>query len=161
MAGNAIKAGAAYIEVFLKSDRFAQNSRNLTRTLKRVTAGVAALATAATAAGVALGAIAAAQIVKATKSFGDFEETLSKFNTVFGAQSDMMREWALNLATVQARTREEVMRTAATFQDFLQPMGMAADEARKLSRDLTELAGDLASFNNVSIEDAAPMLMAM
>jgi hypothetical protein len=38
---------------------------------------------------------------------------------------------------------------AAGIQDMLVPMGLARDEAAQMSVDMIELAGDLASFNNV------------
>ena len=80
----------------------------------------------------------------------DAEEMRSKFGVVFGDMADDVESWAESHGELVGRSRLDLMEYAAQLQDTLVPMGVARDEAGDLSKAITELAVDLASFNNMA-----------
>ena len=83
-----------------------------------------------------------------------FTETMSKFNTVFGAEADKTYEWAERFASAANRSKSEITGFLATTQDFFVPMGLARDKAAILSKTLVKLAVDIGSFANLETEEA-------
>jgi len=84
----------------------------------------------------------------AVKQASDAEEMMSKFRVVFRDQAPEVEMWAETLSRAVNRSRFEIMEMAAALQDTFVPMGFARDQAASLSKDLTALAIDVASFNN-------------
>ncbi|MCA9366859.1 hypothetical protein KC887_01175 [Candidatus Kaiserbacteria bacterium] len=84
----------------------------------------------------------------------DVQEMQSKFNTVFGELGGKVTGELGNFADASNRSKTELMGFAATIQDTLKPMGIAADEAANFSVDLVKLGTDLASFNNMPMDEA-------
>jgi len=97
---------------------------------------------------VAFGGIVTGVLGLAVKQASDAEEMMSKFRVVFRDQAPEVEKWAETLATAVNRSRFEIMGMAASLQDTFVPMGFAREEAARLSKDLTTLAIDVASFNN-------------
>lgn len=112
--------------------------RQMQTTGARLTAGVT----------LPLAAIGAA----AVKMSADAEEAANKFNVVMGESADDVRERFLELRDTLPLTLDEMERLSAGVQDLLVPFGVARDEAAQMSANMVELAGDVASFNNVSPE---------
>ncbi len=82
------------------------------------------------------------------------EETGSKFNTVFGEMSGSMDEFGESFANMAGLTKREFEDIASVTASILQGLGAdLATSAAETQRVLT-LAADLASFNNVSIQEA-------
>lgn len=78
----------------------------------------------------------------------DAEEMQAKFDVVFG---DSALKAAANLdefGNAVGRNKFELMEMASSVQDTFVPMGFARGEAANLSVQMTELAVDVASFNN-------------
>lgn len=99
-----------------------------------------------------LGLIAGAGIAAITKSVfsaGDAQDTISKFNVIFGEVSDSTRKWADEYSNQIGRSKYATMDWLNSFQDTLVPMGLARDEAAGLSKEMVALAADLGSFNNM------------
>lgn len=92
------------------------------------------------------------------KAASDFEELESKFNTVFGEMAAGTRAWAEETSGSINRSSAELMRYLADSQNMLVGMGATRQEATALSKDITMLAVDLASFNNVAESDAISSL---
>ena len=86
----------------------------------------------------------------ALRAASDAEEMRSKFGVVFGDMADDVESWAESHGELVGRSRLDLMEYAAQLQDTLVPMGVARDEAGDLSKAITELAVDLASFNNMA-----------
>lgn len=86
----------------------------------------------------------------AIKAASDVEEMVGKFNTVFQDQSDDVKDWANNFASSVGRSKFQLMGFAATLQDTFVPLGFTREEGAKLSKQLTELTVDMASFNNAT-----------
>lgn len=102
-------------------------------------------------------AIAGAFAVKKIADFGmqclsaasEVEEMENKFNVVFKNTSKAMDEWADNYADAIGRSKTEIKTAISNQADLMIGMGMTEDVAGDLSQKYTELAYDLASFNNV------------
>jgi hypothetical protein len=86
------------------------------------------------------------------------EETISKFEAVFKDQADAAREFAETLAKSIGRSKFDLLGFLATLQDTFVPLGFARDQARQLSQQLTQLAVDLASFNNAAEPEVVQLL---
>jgi len=85
----------------------------------------------------------------AIKASSDLEETTGKFNVVFKGQEAVAKQWSKTLVDSYAMSTEESKRFLSSIQDLLVPMGMNAEEAGKMSFEVTKLAADLGSFNNL------------
>ena len=85
---------------------------------------------------------------KMIKIAGDANETLNKFNVVFGKYANEMRKWTREFGNSIGYAESTLQAFASTFQDTFVPLGFARNEAAKLSKSLTELAIDVASFSN-------------
>lgn len=105
--------------------------------------GVAATAFAATVAYGMKEAIVAAS---------DFQEIQSKFDVVFKEQTEQAEVWAKTLQDSYLMGRSESKMFLSSLQDLLKPMGIAADTAGEMSFEVIKLAGELASFNNLTTE---------
>ena len=148
-----VRAGKAYIEMYLRDDKLKQGLRSSQRALSRVKLGVAAVGTAFTAmAGIASG-VAVVALKKATDAAGDFAEAVSKFDTVFGDMSPDVKQWGEELASQLGIARREVFATLSGFQDLFVPLGIDSGGASEMSKTLTQLAVDLGSFNNLATAD--------
>jgi len=109
--------------------------------------------------GVALGA---ALVTRGTTGFlkwttdaaSRVEEMESKFNTVFRGLAKDVDAWAQEHAESVNRSVYDLKGYAATLQDTFVPMGLARDEAASLSKQMVELAVDVASFNDQADDEA-------
>lgn len=116
-----------------------------------------------------LAAVGGAAIVGLTASVGalgfkllslgsDAAEMQSKFNIVFGDSAAFAIRQLDEFAEAAGRSSFELQGMASTFQDTLVPMGLAEDEAAELSIQMTKLATDLSSFNNIPMDEALQRL---
>jgi hypothetical protein len=80
------------------------------------------------------------------------EETMNKFNIVFGESSDAVKEWSDGLAADIGRSQNLVASFVAANQDLFIPIGFDFATAEQLSKTVASLAFDLASFNNLQDE---------
>jgi len=88
----------------------------------------------------------------AVKSFinvaSEAEETQAKFNTVFkGIESDV-NKWADEFANSVGRANKDIKSFTAGLSDVLKPMGLSTKQASEMSKEMVQLALDVASFNN-------------
>ncbi|HUT11752.1 MAG TPA: hypothetical protein VMY42_14725 [Thermoguttaceae bacterium] len=88
-------------------------------------------------------------IIGIMKVASDVEESMSKFNAVFKDGSGAAMQWAEELATRVKRSQYDIAGYMAQFQGTFVPLGYAREEAAQLSRVLTQLAIDAASFYNI------------
>lgn len=143
------------------------NSGNKTGALRKalssITSGFKSLASAAAKygaiAGAALGAGLTAYMVQAINKASDLQETMNKFNVVFAENATYMEQWGNQFAAQMGRSKNETLKMLADLQGFLRAMGVAPDQSARMSQALTQLAYDLASFNNVADDEAFTALM--
>lgn len=89
----------------------------------------------------------------------DAQELQSMFDTTFGAMSGRMNKWAEETGDAMGRSTQELQQSAAMFQGFFKDM-LPEGEAANFSKTLTVLAQDVASFKNLSNDDAQRRLFA-
>lgn len=94
----------------------------------------------------------------ALKLASDAEETAAKFDTVFGPAADRTRQRLAAFADEVGRSRFELEEMASRLGALLVPMGFGQQAAGDLSVRLSQLATDLASFNNISEQEALTAL---
>ena len=107
--------------------------------------------------GVAAAAMGAG-IAAAVKRASQVEELRSKFNVVFKELTGVTRGWVDDQAKQLQRSRFELEKYMSSFQDLFVPLGFARDEAAEMSKALTLLTVDLASFNDEAESDVARKL---
>jgi hypothetical protein len=108
--------------------------------------------------GAAGGLFAGAQVVgflnDTAAAASDLEEAQSKVNVVFGEGVDDINAWAEGSASGFLMSKRAALEAAGTYGNLFQAFGIARPAATEMSKTLVELAADLASFNNTSVEDA-------
>jgi hypothetical protein len=101
--------------------------------------------------GAGVGAIVGKKLVDAASNL---EESQSKVNVVFGAGSAAVTKFASNTAKSMGISKQAALEATGTYGNLIQAFGLGQDKAQTMSTTLVQLAGDLASFNNTSVEDA-------
>jgi hypothetical protein len=82
------------------------------------------------------------------------EESSSKFAVVFGDMADSVTARLNDFAEASGQSRYQLAAFAATMGDTLKPMGFTLEAAGDLSVSIVQLATDLASFNNMPVDEA-------
>lgn len=88
------------------------------------------------------------------KLASDLEESLNKVNVAFGNSAKEVENFADTTLKRFGIARGSALEMASLFGDMSTSMGFTQAEASKMSMELTGLAGDLASFKNISVERA-------
>lgn len=111
--------------------------------------------------GIAIGAAVAGAGVAVTKFVGDsisaasdLSESQSKVDAVFKNSAGAVNEWASNSAIAFGQSKQQALEAAGTYGNLFQAFGLSSQAAQEMSTTMVELAADLASFNNTSIDDA-------
>lgn len=117
---------------------------------------MAGVAVAAAAAGmaVAVGKFAMSSINAAS----DLDESLSKTQTVFGDASGAVEKFAKDASTNLGLSEQAALEATSTFGNLFTAMGINAGKAAGLSQEVVTLAADLASFNNIDVQEAITAL---
>ena len=94
----------------------------------------------------------------AIKFASDYEESLNKVNVAFKESSGVVQEWAKTSLTNFGMASGSALEMTSLFGDMATSMGLTTGQAAKMSVSLAGLAGDLASFKNINIEQAQTAL---
>ncbi len=127
--------------------------RELGRTddkVKRLSSGLVSSGTQIALAG----GIATAGVFALAKAAGDYEEAASAAGVIFGEASESVEEFGKNAIDAAGLSRRAAVEAANTFGTFGKAAGLTGEDLASFSTELTQLAGDLASFKNTSTEDA-------
>lgn len=104
------------------------------------------------------GMIVSAGIVMALRQIGDaasdLNETVSFTEVTFKSAAGEMKRWADGALESLGMARTTALDAANQFGGLLQVTGSTADEAADLSKELTQLAADMASAKNVGLDEA-------
>jgi hypothetical protein len=92
------------------------------------------------------------------KLASDTDESLNKVDVAFKGSSQQVRDFAKTTLQSFGIARGQALDMAALFGDMSTSMGLSTAEAAKMSISLTGLAGDLASFKNINIEEVTTAL---
>lgn len=94
----------------------------------------------------------------AVKLSSDMSESVNKIESVFAGGAESMKQWASTSIETMGLSRQSALDMAAGFGDMGNSMGIANATNREMSTTITQLAADMASFKNVSVERAATAL---
>lgn len=101
------------------------------------------------------GALVAGIIGKNLVNAGsDLEESISKVRVVFGKSAKVVEDFAKKAASSMGISNQQALEAAGTYGNLLQAFGTTREKATEMSTTMVQLAGDLASFNNVPIGEA-------
>ncbi len=89
-----------------------------------------------------------------TELGSDLEEVQNVVDVTFTTMSDKINEFAVNAAKSAGLSETMAKRYAGTFGAMAKSFGFAEDAAFGMSTTLTQLAGDVASFYNISQDEA-------
>lgn len=117
------------------------------------------LAGAAKKLGFALGGVfAVGKIVQFGKEAiqlgSDLQEVQNVVDVTFGSLNGRINEFAKNAITQFGLSELSAKQYASTIGAMLKSMGLATDQAAAMSMEITGLAGDMASFYNLSGDEA-------
>lgn len=87
-------------------------------------------------------------------SASNLQESVSKINAVFGSAGNSVVAWSEKTAKALGISQRTALEAAGTYGNLFQAFGLSAPQAKEMSIRLVELAADMASFNNVPIDDA-------
>jgi hypothetical protein len=103
-------------------------------------------------------AFAATQVVQFGKDVimaaSSMAESVSKVNVVFGENAASVLEFGEKSASALGIGSQKALEAAGTYGNLFQALGVGRPAATEMSTSLVQLAADLASFNNTSIDDA-------
>lgn len=106
-----------------------------------------------------LGPVALIGLAKQCIELGSsVNEVQNVVDTAFGSMSSKMESFAKTSITQFGMSELSAKKTASTYMAMANGIGLAEDAASDMSIALTGLSGDVASFYNISQEDAASKL---
>lgn len=94
----------------------------------------------------------------AVNAASDFDENLNKVEVAFGDCSAAVKNWADDATESFGLSKNQALEATALFGDMATSMGLSQAEAAHMSMLLAGLAGDLASFKNIGIDQAMTAL---
>ncbi len=145
-----IRAGRAFVEI-------GGDSKSLERVLKRAQQRLATFGKGLLrigAIGTAAGAAFAPFGIAVVRAASDAEEALSRFRAVFKSETEAAAAFAEELANRIGRSSLQIKDALGIFQSFFVGLGFGGPQSRRLSQELTSLALDFASFNNIADDEA-------
>lgn len=94
----------------------------------------------------------------AIKMASDAEESLNKVRVAFGDSAGEVEKFASTTLESFGIARASALEMASLFGDMGTSMGLTTRDAANMSTELVGLAGDLASFKNINIDQAMTAL---
>lgn len=89
-------------------------------------------------------------VQKLTTSASNLAETVSKSNAIFKDQSKNIMDWSENSATAFGMSQQAALDAASSIGNMFDQLGAGTNQAAKSSKQMVQLAADIASFHNVS-----------
>jgi hypothetical protein len=137
---------------------FSKSSQNLSRSLKKTGNKLKSVGKSmSTFVTLPILAIGAASI----KMASDLEESTNKSDVAFGKSSESVKEFAKTTLKAFGLAESSSLEMASTFGDMGTSMGISQAKAAEMSKALVGVAGDMASFKNISIDRAQTALNAV
>lgn len=96
---------------------------------------------------------------RAVQAASDVQEMQNLLAVTFGQATADVLAWSESTAEAVGRSRFELQKFAGDFASFLKPLGTAPDQIVPMTKALTQLTVDLASFRNLAEEDVFTKLL--
>ena len=87
----------------------------------------------------------------------NLNESISKVG-IIGKSSDQILSWSQDAATSMGMSQQAALEAAGTYGNLAVSLGLPQDKAATMSTSLVGLAADMASFNNVPVDEALQAL---
>lgn len=144
--------GAVYIETLMDTKGFSKGMNSIENRMGNLKGAIGKLG----------GVIAATFAVQKLVQFGkeainlgsDLQEVKNVVDVTFTSMSEQVNEFAKNAAESAGLSETMAKRYAGTFGAMAKAFGFAESESFNMSTALTQLAGDVASFYNISQDEA-------
>lgn len=142
----------------------AQNAiKGVDDTVKKTSATMGSFVSRLKQVGAAMGVtFAATRVVQFGKesvmAASNMAESLSKVQVVFGEGADAVIKFGQDAAKNLGISNQAALEAAGTYGNLFQAFGLGKAQAQEMSTGLVQLAGDLASFNNTSVDQAITAL---
>jgi hypothetical protein len=109
----------------------------------------------ATTIGLAFGGAQIANFAKeSVMAASNLNEAMSKVGVVFGENAKEIETWAKGSTANFGMSERAALTSVGTFGNLFSAFGLGSEDTEKFSTSLTELAVDMASFNDMSVDDA-------
>ena len=138
MAKN-IKAGSAFVEIGIRN-RIAAGAKAVQADLRKLSSKLRGQGQQLMKIGGMMTAAVGAPLAIAIRAGSQMQETMGKFNTVFGDAAGEVQAWGQTTASAMGISEQAMMSMLSGMQDLLVPMGMLPDQATGISKTLSELA---------------------
>ena len=148
MAKN-IKAGSAFVEIGIRN-RIAAGAKAVQADLQKLSSKLRNQGASLMKVGGMIAGAVGAPLAVAIRAGSEMQETMGKFNTVFGESASEVQAFGVQTANAMGVSEQSMMSMLSGMQDLLVPMGMLPDQATGISKTLSALAVDLGSFNNMN-----------
>ena len=148
-------AGSIFVNIGAKLDGLTTGLRDAGTKLDKFAAKAGQFGTKLTMAVTApLAGIGAMSV----KLASDMEETVNKMEMTFAENADAIKAWSKTSLKSMGLAQQSALDTAALFGDIGKGIGFGNAEATEMSKTLTQLSADIASFKNVSQKQAETAL---
>jgi hypothetical protein len=92
-------------------------------------------------------------ISTAVTAASSMNEELGKSEAVFGSSAQTIQAWSKKTADAFGISRLEALQATGTMGNMLRAFDITGDKASDMAMNLVELAADMGSFNEASVED--------
>ena len=96
----------------------------------------------------------------AIETASSLEEVQNVIDVVFGSSAETVNQWAKETASAFGLTELQAKKFSGTFGSIFKASGVDTSYIDEMSMKLSQLAGDMASFHNISQQDAFEKLRA-
>ena len=105
--------------------------------------------------GIAFGGAQIANFAKeSVMAASNLNEAISKVGVVFGQNAKDIESWAKGATDNFGMSERAALTSVGTFGNLFDAFGLGEEDTKKFSTSLTELAVDMASFNDMPVDDA-------
>ena len=91
----------------------------------------------------------------AVKASSEIEESTNKLTQLIGSSAEDIQDWAKTTSSSFGISRSAALQSVGVFANLFNSLKKGEAETARMSRTFTQLAADMASFNNTSVQDAA------
>lgn len=105
-------------------------------------------------AGLVAGGALAILVKQSVSAASDLQESMSKIDAVFGSSAKEIVAWSEDSASAMVMSQQQALEAAGTYGNLFSAFGLNKGDAADMSKTLVQLAADLASFNNTSVDEA-------
>lgn len=137
------------------ASNFEKQMKSISKKAKRIGDKISGIGTKLTVGVTTPLALASKSMVDAAS---DFDENLNKIDVAFGNSASEVKAWADTATESFGLSMNQALEATSLFGDMATSMGISQSEAASMSTALAGLAGDMASFKNIDIDQAMTAL---